>query len=78
MERLQIKEALERLNAKQEQKVSLIDIGREIWPDSKTGTQRMNISKLAGGKISQIKIEYVPILCRVLKCDANFLFKIKR
>jgi hypothetical protein len=76
--RLQIKEALEALNEKQEQKTSLIDIGREIWPDSDTGTQRMNISKLAGGKRMQIRIDYVPILCRALKCDANYLFNIKK
>jgi len=76
MERLKIHEALERLNAKQDKKLKLIDIAREIWPDSDTGTQRMNISKLAGGKRSQIKIEYIPILCRVLKCDANYLFNL--
>jgi len=78
MDRLQIKEALESLNAKSEKKVKLVDLAREIWPDSDIGTQRMNISKLAGGKRSQIKIEYVPILCRALKCDANFLFNIKK
>jgi DNA-binding Xre family transcriptional regulator len=77
MDRLQIKEALENLNAKEKTKVKLIDIGRELWPNSDIGTQRMNISNLACGKRTQIRIDYVPILCRVLKCDANFLFNLK-
>lgn len=75
--RLRIKEALEKFNEGAEKKKTMIDLAREIWKDSEIGTQRMNISKFANGKRRRIDIDYIPILCRELKCDANFLFGIK-
>jgi hypothetical protein len=74
---IRIKEALERVNANRtEGKITLIDVAREIWPESETKTQQMSISNLANNKTATMRIEWVPTLCKALECDANFLFNV--
>jgi len=77
MENFKIREALDNANEKSEKKINMIDLGRELWPEASTRQQQMNISKLMNGQRTSVKTEHVPIICKVLRCDANFLFNIK-
>ena len=75
---LRIKEAVERLNENEDQKMNMIDLGRDMWPNSTEQTQRMNISNMATGKVKRIAIDHVIYLCKKLKCSADFLFGISK
>jgi DNA-binding Xre family transcriptional regulator len=75
---LKIKEGIERLKTEFNEDVKQIDLARELWEDSEEKTQRMNISRLSNGTVISVKIEHVHKLCKALKCDANYLFGIKK
>ena len=74
---MRIKERIEELK-KQGVQVNLIELARLLWPDAETGNQRNLISKLANGQRVAVKLEFVPIICEYLDCDANYLFNIKQ
>jgi hypothetical protein len=74
---MKIKEALDRVNKTRSPELKFIDLGRALWPTSKTTTQRININSLAHGKTKSIPIEMVSKICDLLECDANYLFNIK-
>lgn len=71
-----IKEALENYNTVHKQNLTLMDLARVLYPDSSWLTQRTSMTKLANGHRKMINIEFIPVLCEMLKCDANFLFGI--
>jgi len=74
---MNVKEILEKLNAENSSQLKMIDLGRALWPDSETSTQRINVSNLIHGKTKSFRAEWVPIICGLLECDANELFNIK-
>jgi len=71
---LKIKEAIEEFNSKNKEQIKMIDLAKELWPESSIKTQRMNIMRLCSGDTKSIKLEQIQILCDRLKCDANYLF----
>lgn len=71
---LQIKEAIEEHNITYKTNLKMIDLGRELWPESNIKTQRMNIMRLCSGDTKSVKIDHIEILCNRLVCDANYLF----
>jgi len=75
---MKIKEALDRFNKTATKKKTMINLGERIWAESSRATQRMNISNLATGKTQAFKEDWVLIICEELKCDANYLFNIKK
>lgn len=73
-----LREALQEYNAKVDNPMTNIDIGRILWSDSSIESQRINISKLMKKDVKTVKVEFVEKLCEVLECDANKLFNIKK
>jgi len=71
---LKIKEAIEMRNSKYEEQIKMIDLAKELWPESSIKTQRMNIMRLCSGETRSIKIDHISMLCDRLICDANYLF----
>ncbi len=57
--------------------VSIMDIAKVLWPDSKETTQRVNISKLLNGKTKTYSLEWIKTICEITGTDANFLFNVK-
>lgn len=45
-----------------------------LWPDSKEGTQQVNMTYLCNGKTLTIRLEWIEVLCRELDCTPNYLF----
>lgn len=76
MDKLNIKKRIGELND-QGINISMIDLGRELWPDADLRIQRNSISMLCNGKRTSIKLGFIPIICGVLQCDANYLFNIE-
>jgi len=76
MAKLRLNEALARaeMNGVKHQKK---DLARLLWPNSTTETQQVNMTNLCTGTTKKINPEWVDVLCRELKCDANFLFNIE-
>ena len=72
---LRINEALARANTKGK-KVFKKDISARLWPDSSAIAQQVNMTGLSCGKTKKINIEWIPILCEMLDCTADYLFGI--
>lgn len=49
-------------------------IAEQLWPDRTAFSQRVNMTNLLSGRTTRIKPEWVPILCQMLNCSADFLF----
>jgi len=71
---LKIKEAIEEFNSKNKEQIKMIDLAKELWPESSIKTQRMNIMRLCSGDTKSVKIDHIEIICDRLLCDANYLF----
>lgn len=51
-------------------------IALRLWPETNEICAVINMSKLCTGKVKRIAPEWVPIICEMCGCDANFLFGI--
>lgn len=50
------------------------DISRKIWPESTQSTQQVNMSRLMRGDTKNVKVEWIVLICEMLRCTPNFLF----
>jgi len=75
---LRIKEAIQKHNSRRNMRLTQNELARLLWPYSKPGTQKVNMSNLVTGRVSTIKLEMIPIICDTCGVDANFLFNIKQ
>lgn len=53
-------------------------LAEKLWPESKPTTQMQSLINLENGTYKAIKFEFVPIICKELSVDANFLFGVRR
>lgn len=53
------------------------DIAAKLWPDSNEVAQQVNFTRLCAGKTPRIQIDWVPIICSMCGCTADFLFGIE-
>lgn len=68
-----LKEAIER--AKQNGKpVQRKQIAAVLWPDSNEVTQQVNMTSLTNKTPKKISPEWVPVICKMLDCTADYLF----
>lgn len=58
-------------------KVDRKAIAAKLWAKGSKESQRISLLGLEKGLRPSIKIEWIPYLCKMLGCDANFLFGIK-
>lgn len=75
---LNIENLLDRLNENSEEKLTMADLGKSLFPDSSHRMQGTNISRLNTGFSKSVKIEHVHQLCEILKCSKDELFEIKK
>jgi len=52
-------------------------IAYRLWPKTAEACAVINMSKLCTGKLQRIDPDWVPIICEMCHCDANFLFGIR-
>lgn len=52
------------------------EIAAQLWPDSTPAAQQVNMSALCQGRTARIAPEWVPIICSMTGCSADFLFGI--
>lgn len=76
--RLKLREALRAYNKINSERKFLKDIAPLLWPQSRTLTQRVNMTNLSAGHQKTVPLEFIPILCRELECSADFLFGIEQ
>ena len=50
------------------------EIAARLWPDSAPVSQMVNMSALCQGRTARIAPEWVPIICSMTGCSADFLF----
>lgn len=50
------------------------DIAARLWPDSNAAGQQVNMTALCAGKTTKINPDWVPIICEMTGCTADFLF----
>ena len=71
--RLRIEMAIAR--AKEEGRVvQKKEIAARLWPDSAPAAQQVNMAALCQGRTARIAPEWVPIICFMTGCSADFLF----
>lgn len=73
--RLKINEAIARC-ADNGKRVWKKDIAARLFPEIDERTQQSNFSNLVNGKTMRVKPEWIPILCEMCECSADFLFGI--
>lgn len=71
-----LRNALAECNARKEKPLLLIDVARELWPESDIDSQRVSISRLMRPETKSVKIDHVKKICNLLGCEPNKLFKI--
>jgi len=76
MGNFRLKEAIARSEMKGK-KVLKQDISSRLWKDSSKAAQQVNMSSLLNGSQKKISPEWVPIICEMLNCSADFLFGLK-
>lgn len=76
MSTLRVNEAIARSEMKGN-KILKRELARKIWPNSKPESQLVNMSNLCSGVTKKINPEWVVVLCKELKCSADFLFGLK-
>lgn len=50
------------------------EIAARLWPDSAPAAQMVNMSSLCQGRTARIAPEWVPIICGMTSCSADYLF----
>ena len=55
-------------------KVLKKDIAARLWPDSTPVAQQVNITRLCAGRTPRIEERWIPIICEMTGCSADFLF----
>lgn len=72
---IRIEQALARAK-EQGKKVRKKDLAAMLWPDSAPVAQQVNMTGLCSGKTTKINPDWVPIICEMTGCTADFLFGI--
>ena len=73
--RLRVNEAIAR-SEMNGAKVFKKEIASRLFPGATEVAQQVNMSNLCTGRTKRILPEWIPILCEMLNCSANFLFGI--
>lgn len=74
--RIRIEEAL--LRAKDSgKKVFKKEMAARLFPGVPDRSQQVNFSRLVSGRSKTIQPEWVPIICEMCGCSADFLFGLK-
>lgn len=71
--RLRVQEAYDRAK-KKGLVTSKTEIAKEIWPNSKLATQKVNMSQLLRGENKTISLSTIKVLCDKLNITPDFLF----
>lgn len=50
------------------------ELAEKLWPNSTETGQQVNMTRLCNGKGGTIRPEWVPIICEMCHCSADFLF----
>lgn len=58
----------------QGRKVMKKDLAALLWPDASVTAQQVNMTSLCSGKTARISPDWVPIICNICGCSADFLF----
>ena len=53
----------------------MIELGRQLWPDSSAESQQVNTHKLFSGKTKRFDFEWIPIICAFLETTPDELFR---
>ena len=72
---MRIEQAIARAK-EQGKKVKKKDIAARLWPDSTPVAQQVNMTSLCNGVTTRISPDWVPIICEMTGCTADFLFGI--
>ena len=72
---MRIEQAIARAKERGE-KVLKKDIAKKLWPDSAPAAQQVNMTALCSGKTTKINPDWVPIICDMTGCTADFLLGI--
>ena len=55
-------------------KVFKKDLAARLWPGKTEAAQQVNMTSLCNGKTARINPDWVPIICEMTGCSADFLF----
>lgn len=53
-------------------------VAARLWPDQNLSNQQVKMTRLCAGRTLRIKAEWVPIICEMCKCSADYLFGIEK
>lgn len=73
MKKLRIKEAIARASL-HGITITQTAIAARLWPDRPKITQQVNMGNLISGRRASVMVEWVPIICEMCGCSADFLF----
>lgn len=73
---LRINEAIARAN-REGKKVKKKEISARLWPDSTVSGQQVNMTALCTGVTKYINPDWIPIVCEMTGCSAEFLLGMK-
>lgn len=51
-------------------------VAARLWPDRNEATQQVNMTRLCAGRTIRVNAEWVPIICEMCQCSADYLFGI--
>jgi hypothetical protein len=71
---LRIEEALIRFNSTAKVRITIPELGAELWPDSAEASQMVSAYKLVRGETTRIPLTMIRIICDKLECSPNFLY----
>lgn len=58
--------------------VSKKAVAARLWPDQNPSNQQVKMTRLCANRTIRIKAEWVPIICEMCKCSADYLFGIDK
>lgn len=58
--------------------VSKKAVAARLWPEKNLSTQQVNMTRLCAGRTLRVKVEWVPIICEMCNCTADYLFGIDK
>lgn len=71
---LRIEEAMARYRCRHGEKLKKQQLAAALFPDSSEAVQRQCLGRLISGRYSRINPDWVPVICRVCDCSADYLF----
>lgn len=70
--KLRIEEAIARAKMKG-LKVMKKDIAARLWEGRTVNSQQVNMTNLCSGKTTQVRLEWIMIICEMCDCTPNYL-----